>query len=258
MKKRYWAVALGILVMVLSLVSACGGPETTATPTATGTHTPTGTSTATTTPTSHTATTTTTATQPPTTTAGGSSLADLVSKGEAITSIYFEMATSMPGQDAVTVKMWVKNQTKIRAEMTAEGETVIIISDMNEGVMYMYYPSQNMAMKMTTDTGTTFDDPFEDLGDMLDYNPDIVGTETFDGKPCMVVTYDMPGTGTVKAWIWTEYGFPLKIETTTSEGTMTVVFTNMSFDPIDDSMFELPAGVQIMDMTGGIPTIPTE
>jgi outer membrane lipoprotein-sorting protein len=129
-----------------------------------------------------------------------------------------------------------------------EGESYIIIMDQDAGVMYMYYPSQNMAMKMTFE-GTDTQGAVQDPESLLQYNPDVTGTETIDGKPCIVISYSEPGVGTFKEWIWTEYGFPLKIETTTSEGTSTVEFKNISFSSIDDSVFELPPGVEITDMS---------
>jgi hypothetical protein len=257
MKKGYWAIVLGILVLMLSLVSACGAPEvatTTAgatTPTATGTQTgvPTATNpTGTTPPTTGTATTTITATQPPTTTAGGNSLDAIISKGAAITSMYYEMVSTVPGQGTTTTKVWMKDYKKFRMEMAAEGASYIIIVDEDAGVMYMYYPDQNMAMQMTFE-GTDTQGMVQDPESLLQYNPDITGTETYDGKPCIVISYSEPGYGTFKEWIWTEYGFPLKIESTTSEGTSTVEFKNISFSPIDDSVFELPSGVTIQTIS---------
>jgi hypothetical protein len=61
--------------------------------------------------------------------------------------------------------------------------------------------------------------------------------------------------GTVKQWIWQEKGFPLKIESVTSIGNVTITINNIDFSDIPDSLFELPAGVQITDM--GQFTLPT-
>jgi outer membrane lipoprotein-sorting protein len=253
MKKRILAIGLCLLVISLILVSACGGekkpttnPQAT-TPTGTGSPTATTTPTGTTTPTATgtqtaTATATATQTQPPTTTAGGSSLADILGQGAAIHSMKYDMIMTVTGQPTVTVTVWMKEQTKIREEMTAEGSTIIMIFDMEEGVMYMYQPDQGMAMKMTLDTGQVPEDPLGDTSGILDYNPDIVGTETIDGKSCMVIEWTT-SEGTVKEWIWAQYGFPLRMETTTSQGTTIIEFKNIDFSNIPDSMFELPDGV---------------
>jgi outer membrane lipoprotein-sorting protein len=255
MKKRYWAIAIGILVLVLSLVSACGAPEASTpaatTPTATGTHPATGTPTATTPtattpPTTATATTTTTATQPPTTTAGGSSLSDILGLGANVAHVYYEMSITTPGSETMVTKLWEKGR-KYREEMTTQGMTTIIIMDMDAGEYYMNMSGTNSWIKMTMDTSMVPVGANEDPSSILQYNPQITGTETIDGKSCTVITYDMPGTGSITEWIWTEYGFPLKLETTTSEGTSTIEFTNIDFSDIPDSMFELPADAQVTE-----------
>jgi outer membrane lipoprotein-sorting protein len=258
MKKGYWVVSLGILVLVLSLVSACGAPKASTpaatTPTATGTHTATGTPTATTTPTgtttptTATSTTTTTTTKPPTTTAGGGSLADILGKGAAISSIKYDMTITAPGVPTTTATVYMKNYTKIREDLSVSGVNTIILMDMDAGVMYNYLPDQNIAYKMTLDQGTTSQNAVEDPNTILQYNPQVIGTETIDGKLCTIISYDIPGTGTMKEWIWTEKGFPLKIETTTSQGTTTIEISNIDFSNIPDSTFSLPDGVQIIEM----------
>jgi hypothetical protein len=42
---------------------------------------------------------------------------------------------------------------------------------------------------------------------------------------------------------------PLRVETTSGTETIIVEFLNFTIGNIDDSMFQLPAGVQIMDMS---------
>jgi len=110
--------------------------------------------------------------------------------------------------------------------------------------MYMYLPEQSMAMKM--DLAQAPKSATEEAGSILDYNPTVVGTETIDGKVCLVVEYTAEGA-TTKAWIWEEHGFPIRVEATTSEGTTIVEYKNIEFVDIPDSEFELPEGVQIIE-----------
>jgi predicted flap endonuclease-1-like 5' DNA nuclease len=277
MKNRYWAVTLCVVVLVLALLSACGGPKATTTATSSATGTPTATATTTQTPTATgtttqtatatttqtgaatttqtataTATATSTQTQPPTTTAGGDSLTDILGQGATFNSIYFEMVVINPDQSTYSAKMWMKNQTKIRQEMSMEGANTIIIINMGEGKMWMYYPDQNMAMEMEMDTEMVPED-IVDPGEILDYNPNIEGTEYIDGKECIVITWDISGMGTTKSWIWVDYGFPIRTETTTSAGTTIIEYKNLDFSDIPDSMFELPEGVTIIPMGTDIP-----
>lgn len=125
--------------------------------------------------------------------------------------------------------------------------TVVIIFNPEEKVMYMYYPAQKMATKSALDSNMVPDSPLGEASNILDYSPNIVGTETIDGKDCAVVAYEMPGEGNVKMWIWKDKGFPLKMEMTANGSTTTIEYGNIDFSDIPDSVFELPDDVQIID-----------
>ena len=243
MKIKYWAIALCVLVLIVSLVSACGGPKatTTATATSTSSKTTTATSSQTTTATqTATVTTTPTQTQTATSTPTGNTLSSILGLGANITNVRYDMnITSAQGTMVTTV--WEKGR-KFREEMTTQGMTTIIIMDLDAGVYYMNTPGTDMWTAMTLDTSMIPEGAAENPNDILDFNPQITGTETIDGKSCTVIEWTIPGTGTMKEWIWTEKGFPVKIETVTAQGTTTIGFTNIDFSNIPDSMFELPSG----------------
>jgi outer membrane lipoprotein-sorting protein len=111
----------------------------------------------------------------------------------------------------------------------------------------MYMPEENMAMKMA------FNPPaksaVEEAQSVADYNPTVVGTETIDGKVCLVVEYTAEGAAT-KMWIWEEHAFPIRVEVTTAEGKTVVEYKNIEFGDIPDSDFELPSGVEIIQVPG--------
>ncbi len=260
MKNRFLLVGLCLLVLTLILVSACGGGKSTTTVTATATSTKTATATSTKTATAtqtatatatatKTATPTATATKTPTPTptsggGAGGSLSSILGLGANIVSVKYDMSITVPGTGTIVSTIWEK-QHKMKEEMTMQGVHTIILFDMDAGIMYTYMPDQNMATKMMLNTGAVPEGASEDPNSILQYNPQIVGTESIDGKSCTVITWDIPETGTMKEWVWTDKGFPLKIETTTSEGTTTIEFTNIDFSNIPDSAFELPSGVII-------------
>jgi hypothetical protein len=263
MKNRLLVVGLCLLVLTLLLVSACGSKSTkTATPTTTATNpitattTPTQAATATNTATKTaaptiTTTATATATPTPTPASGGGaagSLSDILGKGATLTSIKYDMIVTSEDSETMQITVWQK-MPKMKEQMTAQGMDTIIFMDMDQQVMYTYMPDQNMATKMTLNTsmmpqGSTDEDK------IMDYNPLVVGTETIDGKSCTVITYDVPGTGSIKEWIWTDKGFPIKLESTVGGKTSVVEFKNIDFSNIPDSEFELPAGVQVIEMGG--------
>ena len=90
--------------------------------------------------------------------------------------------------------------------------------------------------------------PLADAQSIPDYEYQIIGTEILDGKECLVVEYTVPAEQTtVKMWRWKEYGLPIRAEMTTSAGTTMAEYRNLDFGDIPDNMFELPAGVQMME-----------
>jgi hypothetical protein len=243
MKNKYWAIALGVLVLVLVLVSACGGKSTT-TATATSTKTATATTTAT-----STATATTTATATKTATATGGSLSNILGLGAGITSVKYDMSMTTPGTGTIQMTVYDKNNKKFREEMTTQGITTIILIDSDAGVMYMYMPDLKTGTKTTLSTSMVPVGINEDPNTILQYNPQITGTETIDGKSCTVMTWTT-GTDTMKEWIWTDKGFPVKMEMTTSQGTSTIEYKNIDFSNIPDSKFEVPSDIVITTVGG--------
>ena len=167
----------------------------------------------------------------------------LLGLGAGIESVKYDMIMNAPGMPEVTMEMWIKGN-KMRAEMTEQGQDIVMLMDYDEGVAYMYMPDENMAMAIPLTQAP--ESALEEAQSIPDYDYTVIGTKTLDGKECLVVEYTVEQT-TAKMWIWKEHGFPIRIETTTAEGTTVVEFKNIDFSDIDDSMFELPEGVDIME-----------
>ena len=127
--------------------------------------------------------------------------------------------------------------------MSMEGITTVSIIDQDAKTMYTYMPAQNMAMKTSYDQAQ--ESATQEAGSITDFNPKTVGTESIDGKTCLVVEYT-DEQSTTKMWIWRDRGLPVKMEMTTTEGKTTIEYKNYDFSDIPDSMFELPSGVQII------------
>lgn len=176
------------------------------------------------------------------------SLADIFAKAVGITSFKYDMVATIPGEAVVTTKMWRKGK-KMRIEGTQEGQEMIYLVDTDRQLAYMYFPSENTAMKIGLSQAqeTVGESPTEQSGAVMGYNPTTVGTEVLDGKTCLVTEHTTE-TGEVKMWIWTRYGLPIKTETTTAKGISVMELKNIDFSNIPDSMFELPAGVQITEI----------
>jgi len=169
-------------------------------------------------------------------------LGEILGRGAGIDSVKYDMLITAPGAPTVTMHFWVKHN-KMRTETTEQGQNIVMLVDYDEGVMYVYMPDENMAMKV--DFGQAAKSAVEEAQAITNYNPHIIGTETRDGKVCLVAEYTVEQV-TAKMWIWKEHGFPIRIETTTTEGKTIIEFKNIEFADILDRMFELPEGVQIM------------
>jgi len=179
---------------------------------------------------------------------GAESLTDILAKAKGITSFKYDVVATAPEQAAVTTKMWFKGQ-KTRMEGTFEDKSMVYLIDMGEQLAYTYFPAENTAMKMSLGKAqeSVGESPTEQSESVEKHNPVTVGTEVLDGKTCLVIEYT-DETGKTKMWIWTMYGIPIRTETTTAKGTTVVEIKNIDFGDIPDSVFELPAGVQIMEI----------
>jgi hypothetical protein len=153
----------------------------------------------------------------------------------------YEMLITAPGAEQITQKVYFK-KNKMRTEMTQMGVSSVILMDIDAKTMYSYLPDQNMAIKMTFNPTTK--SAVAEAQSISNYITTIVGTETIDGKVCTVVQYTVQDQK-VKTWLWQERGIPIRVESTTVQGTTIMEYQNFQFSDIADSLFELPAGVQI-------------
>ena len=129
--------------------------------------------------------------------------------------------------------------------MSAEGMTTIYLVDQSTQTAYMWMVEQNIAYKIDMSQAPS-SDPTKN-GDQI--HPTHVGTATIDGHPCDIWQWTSQGT-TEEMWIWTAKSFPVKMEVTTSSGTSTIEYKNIVFGTLDNSLFQLPADVQIMTLPG--------
>ena len=174
---------------------------------------------------------------------------ELLAKGMSVEGFSYDYVLTMPNGEKITHKMWVKGGN-MRSEMDnpAGGEPILSIMNKDEGFMYVYHPEVIYAVQMPLDqadmdTTSPQDYISESDADSMLYTK----RETFDGKECLVYETDYEG-GKWKLWIWEEAGMPLRIETTSGSDTIVVEFLNFTVGNVDDAMFQLPPGAEIMDV----------
>ena len=153
------------------------------------------------------------------------------------------------GRNVYQSKMSLKDQF-FRMEMTAEGQTMIIIH--NADGTYTVMPSEGMAMK--TAQLHPGQGPVKGASHYAQYlqqqHAQKTGSETIDGHACDIYRYTDSETGELTtAWVWTDKMFPVKFEIEAKTGKMLIELSNIQLAAaISDDAFQLPAGIQVMDM----------
>ncbi|MFO8009514.1 MAG: DUF4412 domain-containing protein [Dehalococcoidia bacterium] len=182
-------------------------------------------------------------------------LPGLVSKAEEIDCFHGKGTVSNPGMADQDLEFWMKgDRMRIEGSFSAQGQVQegIIIQDYAAGEMVFYSSEMGQAMKMSIDDPQTGeeapDEPTGEVESIMQWDPKVTGSEEINGKHCAIVEYtDSSGT-TTTMWIWVDYGFPVKSIVETAEGDVITEFKEIDFDCPPESKFELPAGVEVMDL----------
>ena len=186
------------------------------------------------------------------------SVGDLLAKAKKIPGMSFDYV--MTAKDSqMNGKMWIEGK-KMRTEATMQNQKMISIIDGDANVAYTYMPDQNMAVKMTLDKVKTADAPDQYTKDVDPGKFKVLETTTYDGVRCRVVQLDNTAAKTSsKMWIREDYGLPIRVETTNSDNTKTVLeYKNVKVGPQPADTFKLPAGVKVTDMGAMMPQIPPQ
>lgn len=153
------------------------------------------------------------------------------------------------GREVYQSKVSLKDEL-FRMDMTVGGQASIIIHNA-EGT-YTVMPSEGMAMK--TPNLRAGQRPVRGAGNYAQYLQQQravrTGSETIDGHACDIYRFSDPEAGgTTTAWVWKDKMFPIRFETETSDGKMLTELSNIQLGvAIPDEAFQLPAGIQVMDM----------
>jgi len=186
---------------------------------------------------------------PTSTSTSGETLGDVLGTGRSIGDVKFDQVMTTSGQtQSTTLHMyvkdaWLSDKMKFRYEIAEGGTTMVMLYDFGARTAYEYFPDQNMAYRIDFGQAEQ-NNPTENANQIV---PVKVGTETIDGKLCDVYQWTYQGS-TAKEWVWREKSFPVRMESTTSSGTTIIEYKNIVFGTLSDSLFQLPAGVQILQL----------
>ncbi|MHB8986804.1 MAG: LolA family protein [Eubacteriales bacterium] len=184
-------------------------------------------------------------------------LADLLAKGKKIEGMSYDY--SIASKEITTSgKVWLSDK-KVKSESTVNGTKLISIFDGGSNTVITYYPEQNKAMKISTgNTDNTAETPTEYAGDIDASKAKVLETTVYDGARCKVIQVENPGgKEKSKMWIREDYGIPVKVEITSSDGTQMVMeYKNLKIGKQPAEVFELPAGVVVTDMGDMMKNLP--
>ncbi|MEA3489166.1 MAG: hypothetical protein U9R44_02340 [Candidatus Omnitrophota bacterium] len=171
------------------------------------------------------------------------------SPAEAYTVSYRQTVTVGQGQVPMAMRVWVKDD-KMRVESAAGGQKAIMIYR-NDGV-YNYLPSQNMVMKIPQKEQNLdyVKDGERYLAYLEDQGARKTGTEVLEGRLCDIYKYSDNFGSDVTVWVWREKKFPVKMVMDNRGVKTQVLFSDIRMnEPVPESLFELPGGARVVDMT---------
>lgn len=177
--------------------------------------------------------------------AGTDDLATVLARAGDIKSMRYYVEISSP--ESTTEMHFALKGNRIRGEMTHEGYEAIMLIDMAARTFYNYLPDQNMAFSLDGALSEEIlgQSLVEQAHGLLSLDPVVVGRERVDGKDCLVVEYTVHDLES-RMWIWERHGLPIRVDSFGPEGTVRASVRDIEFVDLPDSLFELPAGVQIM------------
>ena len=181
---------------------------------------------------------------------GSQALADLFDEYKQTKDVALDFAITGSDGTISSGKMWSQAGKYMKLEATMGGVVSVMIIDLAANTMIMYDPSTKQGMKTTVSVPLQDPSSYADdvnVGDVQD-----LGTEKVNGETCRVVQYTTStGTAdattiTVKMWLSEKLGFPVKLVTTSPDGTKTTIeYSNIKVGSLPDDTFKVPADVKI-------------
>ncbi len=161
----------------------------------------------------------------------------------------FDQHVSIGEEEVAKFTVSVKDK-KVRAESNFGNINALMIR--NDKGAFSYIPAQKTATKIPSQLQqrNVTDDLPDFKGFLESSNGKKVGSETFAGETCDIYEFKDPVNGeNSKAWLSQTKNFPLKIEINTPQGVTKIEFRNIETGiNLDDSLFEVPADVKIIDL----------
>ena len=155
------------------------------------------------------------------------------------------------GRQVIEGKVVMQDQ-EFRMDEDVEGQQMVTIR--NRSGVYSYIPREHMVIKVNelniSQQPIQHADNYQAY--LQEHQAQRMGTETVAGHTCDVYRFTDPAAGgAVTAWVWTEKQFPVKME---MAGAI-IELSNIQLGiAVPQDTFQLPSGVQVMDMGALLPS----
>lgn len=155
-----------------------------------------------------------------------------------------DLTITTKGGAAMQAKTYLDGD-KMRSEMAMNGMDMATIVRKDKLKVYQIMVSQKMVMEMDFDPGK-----FKG-GTAASFGPEgkfeAVGPETVDGVACTKYKVTSDATRQV-FYFWLDLARKVPVQMAAVDGSFTVKWKNYKTGPQDASLFEVPAGYQVMPM----------
>lgn len=148
-----------------------------------------------------------------------------------------------------TGKVYVKGKNT-RREMTMMGQKQVMISLGDKRVTFILMPQQNSYMEMRwrkkdEAMNVTSIEDLKKKGKVK-----YLGKEKVSGYTCKKYKYmpDDPSASPVMVWIANKLNYPIRMEFSSPQGNMSVIYKNIKEKKIPNSLFKVPADYQKIKM----------
>lgn len=143
---------------------------------------------------------------------------------------------------SITMKLFIKGN-----KWRTESPSMFVLY--NGKMQYIYYPTQNTAVAMPLSAEEVLYGINKAFGlprvNEKEIGKKLLRQERIEGRECDVYEISYQGN-TVTEWVAKDLDFPIKIE----QGDFFTLYTNIRVNtPLDDSLFELPSGVQVTEIS---------
>jgi hypothetical protein len=169
-------------------------------------------------------------------------------------SKHFSAEMTITTQNGTSVKQKIfTDDGKVRVEMDMQGSPMISILRPDQQKVYTVMEAQKMTMVMPFDA-TKMKSQMA-LATGMDHAYVNLGPETVDGVACTKYQFTSDDKKSYDVWVDNAKKTPVKMDA--ADHSFTLTFKNYQPGPQDPSLFEPPAGYQMLNMPGLPPNAAT-